>query len=80
MNSLSLIKSNTGVGNIFDSKYAMDTHIMALPEKLKAISQFEEFSDVLGNQDSDAVEHHEESLTFQKRRKGIHFFLKAGLV
>ena len=65
--SVKLIKSNTGVGNIFDSKDAMDTHIMALPEKLKAIGQFEEFTDVLGNQDSDTVMHHEESLAFQKR-------------
>ena len=65
--SVKLIKSNTGVGNIFDSKDAMDTHIMALPEKLKAIAQFEEFTDVLGTHDFDAEEHHEESLAFQKR-------------
>ena len=65
--SVKLIKSNTGIGNIFDSKDAMYAHIMALPEKLKAIAQFEEFTNVLGTQDSDAVEHHEESLAFQKR-------------
>ena len=65
--SVKLIKSNTGVGNIFDSKDAMDTHIMALPEKMKAISQFEEFTDVLGTKDYDSTAHLEESLTFQKR-------------
>ena len=47
MNSLvKLIKSNTGVENIFDSKDAMDTHIMTFPEKMKAISQFKVFTNV----------------------------------
>ena len=65
--SVKLIKSNTEVGNIFDSKVAMDTHIMALPEKIKAISQFEEFTDVVGTKDFDSTAHLEDSLTFQNR-------------
>ena len=40
---------------------------MALPEKMKAISQFEEFTDVLGTKDYDSTAQLEESLTFQKR-------------
>ena len=91
--SVKLIKSNTGVGNSFDSNDGMNTHIMALPEKLKAIVQFNEFTDVLGTQDTHDTKHHEESLSFQKRfgkdmkavyneleRKGIHFLLKTDLV
>ena len=65
--SVKLIKRNTGVGNIFiDSNDAMDTHIMALQEMMKSISQFDEFTDVLGTKGFDSTAHLEDSLTFQK--------------
>ena len=89
--SVKLVKSNTEVANIFDKKEAMDIHIMARPEKLKAIAQFEEFTDVLDTHDFNSMEHHEESLVFQKRfgnnvkqvycelkRKGSPYLLEIG--
>ena len=44
----------------------MDNHVKALPEKLKAISQSEEFTDVFSKR-SDDMKHHEESVAFQKK-------------
>ena len=64
--TVKLVKSDTGIGNIFDRKDTMDTHIMALPEKLKAITQFEEFTDISSDA-SENTNHHEESVAFQKR-------------
>ena len=64
--TVKLVKSDTGIGNIFDKKDRMDTHIMALPEKLKAIAQFEEFTDISFDT-SKNTNHHDESVAFQKQ-------------
>ena len=58
--SVKLIKSDSGIANIFDNKDTMDTHIMALPEKILSISQFEK-QYVATESTYESSAHHEEA-------------------
>ena len=53
--SVKLMKSDSGIANLFDRKDTMDKHVMALPEKLKAIAQFEEFSQIASDETDSIV-------------------------
>ncbi|MES9879449.1 MAG: hypothetical protein ABW185_01030 [Sedimenticola sp.] len=59
-------KSASGVSNLYDTPDTMDEHIMAFPEKLQAITEFEEAAGITGA-DNIHIEHHEEGHSIQVR-------------
>ncbi len=61
-----LSRVTSGVSNLYDTPDTMDEHIMAFPEKLQAITEFEEAAGITGA-DNIHIEHHEEGHSIQVR-------------
>ena len=60
-----VMKSDGGISNIYDNPDTMDEHILALPEKLRAVAEFEEaaeitstFADMGHHEESDSLQQH----------------------
>ena len=60
-----MVKGDSGVSNIYDSPDTLEKHILALPEKLRAIAEFEEAAEI--GADLPDIGHHEESGSLQHR-------------
>ena len=60
-----LCKSASGVANLFDMPQTMDEHVMALSEKLQALNDFEDVTDIFTS--FHHLEHHEEGSSYQEK-------------
>ncbi|MES9881863.1 MAG: hypothetical protein ABW185_13375 [Sedimenticola sp.] len=60
-----VMKSDGGISNIYDNPDTLDDHILALPEKLRAIAEFEEAAKTVSALPD--LGHHEESESIQKQ-------------
>ena len=60
-----IVKGDGGVSNIYDSPDTLEEHILALPEKLRAIAEFEEAAEI--SAECPDIGHHEESGSLQHR-------------
>lgn len=58
-----VMKSDGGISNIYDNPDTMVDHILALPEKLRAIAEFEEAAEIMSTLPD--LGHHQESYNLQ---------------